>query len=496
VIKGTDVYNPEKGGNVDLSILDVMQIFGRAGRPQFDSSGEATLITTLDSFPNYMNKLVRPVPIESNFIKHLADHLNAEIVGRTVTNIQEAATWLTYTYLYVRMLRNPLAYGINTDEKTDDPMLRKRCLVLVTDAAKLLDSFKMIRFDPGSGNLGVANTGRVAAHFYIQAESIETFNDMFERKSVPNDIDLCRIVCSATEFRNMKLRQEELEELQDLEASACPLRIAGAGDAEDGRNVLITDSADKTFVLLQAFISRAKIKSFTLISDMNYINANAGRIVRALFEISLKKQEATATVKLLRIAKSIEKQIWFFQTPLRVFEDELGQQVYTSLEGLHSGHYDTFEFALSLLDMQANEVGQLCRAHRGGGKIQHFVSLLPRLEATCKVHPVTRSVLRFEVTVEAAFTWVKRWHGGVQSFWVFVEDPDANRIYHHEYVTFSLRTYRDPITLDMLIPAFESFPEQYTLRIISETFVGVETVLPVSLRGQFFRTSVSLLIID
>jgi replicative superfamily II helicase len=34
VIKGTDVYNPEKGKTVDLSILDVQQIFGRAGRPQ------------------------------------------------------------------------------------------------------------------------------------------------------------------------------------------------------------------------------------------------------------------------------------------------------------------------------------------------------------------------------------------------------------------------------------------------------------------------------
>lgn len=45
-IKGTDVYNPEKGKNVDLSILDVQQIFGRAGRPQFDSSGEATLIVS------------------------------------------------------------------------------------------------------------------------------------------------------------------------------------------------------------------------------------------------------------------------------------------------------------------------------------------------------------------------------------------------------------------------------------------------------------------
>jgi activating signal cointegrator complex subunit 3 len=96
VIKGTDVYNPEKGKAVDLSILDVQQIFGRAGRPQFDSSGDAILITNHEALARYLDKLVRAVPIESNFIKQLADHLNAEIVGGTVTNLNEAATWLSY----------------------------------------------------------------------------------------------------------------------------------------------------------------------------------------------------------------------------------------------------------------------------------------------------------------------------------------------------------------------------------------------------------------
>ena len=31
IIKGTEIYDPERGGFVDLSILDVLQIFGRAG---------------------------------------------------------------------------------------------------------------------------------------------------------------------------------------------------------------------------------------------------------------------------------------------------------------------------------------------------------------------------------------------------------------------------------------------------------------------------------
>ena len=39
VIKGTDIYDPNLTDSRDLSILDVQQMFGRAGRPQYDTSG-------------------------------------------------------------------------------------------------------------------------------------------------------------------------------------------------------------------------------------------------------------------------------------------------------------------------------------------------------------------------------------------------------------------------------------------------------------------------
>jgi len=39
----------------------------------------------------------------------IADNLNAEIVLGTVQSLQDAAAWLGYTYLYVRMLCNPQA---------------------------------------------------------------------------------------------------------------------------------------------------------------------------------------------------------------------------------------------------------------------------------------------------------------------------------------------------------------------------------------------------
>ena len=39
------VYNPEKGTWTELGALDVMQMFGRAGRPQYDTFGEGIIIT-------------------------------------------------------------------------------------------------------------------------------------------------------------------------------------------------------------------------------------------------------------------------------------------------------------------------------------------------------------------------------------------------------------------------------------------------------------------
>jgi activating signal cointegrator complex subunit 3 len=36
ILKGTQIYDAQRGGFIDVGMLDIMQIFGRAGRPQFD----------------------------------------------------------------------------------------------------------------------------------------------------------------------------------------------------------------------------------------------------------------------------------------------------------------------------------------------------------------------------------------------------------------------------------------------------------------------------
>lgn len=55
IIKGTQVYDSAKGAFTDLSVLDVLQVFGRAGRPGMESSGVGYICTTEDKLQHYLD---------------------------------------------------------------------------------------------------------------------------------------------------------------------------------------------------------------------------------------------------------------------------------------------------------------------------------------------------------------------------------------------------------------------------------------------------------
>jgi pre-mRNA-splicing helicase BRR2 len=101
VIEGMQIYNPEKGRWNELSSEDVLQMLGRAGRPQYDTYGEGIIITNHSELQYHLNLLNQQLLIESRFVSKLADNLNAKIVLRTIQNRDEAVQWLGYGYLYV-----------------------------------------------------------------------------------------------------------------------------------------------------------------------------------------------------------------------------------------------------------------------------------------------------------------------------------------------------------------------------------------------------------
>lgn len=60
-------------------------------------------------------------------------------------NLKDAASWLGYTYLYVRMLGSPQLYGVPLGALDDDLELEQHRLDLAHSAAVLLDKHNLIR---------------------------------------------------------------------------------------------------------------------------------------------------------------------------------------------------------------------------------------------------------------------------------------------------------------------------------------------------------------
>ena len=209
IIKGTQIYDPQKGSFVDLGMLDVMQIFGRAGRPQFDVHGEGIIITQHAKLAHYLQLLTHQMPIESQFVNMLSDHLSAEVALGTVTSVREAVTWLSYTYLYVRMCRNPLAYGIPFEQKEHDRSLYAWRTELIEGMARRLDKCRMVRFHQASGSLDATELGRTASHFYLSVGTIETFDEMMGMQN--SEADILHMFAHAAEFSNIKVREEEMD---------------------------------------------------------------------------------------------------------------------------------------------------------------------------------------------------------------------------------------------------------------------------------------------
>ncbi|CAH9088182.1 unnamed protein product [Cuscuta europaea] len=455
VIKGTQIYDPKAGGWRDLGMLDVMQIFGRAGRPQFDKSGEGIIITTHDKLAYYLRLLTSQLPIESQFINSLKDNLNAEVVLGTVTNIKEACTWLGYTYLFIRMKRNPLAYGIGWEEVVADPSLSLKQRDLITDAARALDKAKMMRFDEKSGNFYCTELGRIASHFYIQYSSVETYNEMLKRHM--NESEVISLVAHSSEFENIMVRDEEQNELEMLARTYCPLEIKGGPSNKHG----------KVSVLIQLYISRGSMDSFSLVSDAAYISASLGRIMRALFEICLRRGWCEMTSLMLEYCKAVDRRIWPHQHPFRQFDKDISPEILRKLEerGADLDH---------LQEMDEKDIGALIRYAPGGKVVTQHLGYFPSIQLSATVSPITRTVLKVDLILVPGFVWKDRFHGTAQRWWILVEDSENDHIYHSELFTLTKRMAREPQKLSFTVPIFEPHPPQYYIRAVSDSWLQAE----------------------
>ncbi|KAI1489464.1 Sec63 Brl domain-containing protein [Biscogniauxia mediterranea] len=460
IIKGTQVYSAQDGKFVDLGILDVLQIFGRAGRPQFEDVGIGMICTTGDKLAHYLTAVTEQQPIESKFSSKLVDNLNAEIALGTVTSIQEAVQWIGYSYLFVRMRRSPMTYGIEWAEIRDDPNLVQRRRQLAIQAARTLQQSQMIIFNEITEELRSKDVGRIASQYYILQSSIQIFNQMMQPQAT--EADILKMISMSGEFDNIQSRDNEADELTKLRNEVIPCQVPGGIDTPQA----------KTNILLQSYISRVQPEDFALANDLNYVAQQAGRICRALFMIALNRRWGYQCLVLLTLAKSIERRIWPYQHPLHQFD--LPKPVLNQLdakEGLG---------VVVLREMEAAEIGQAVHNHSAGKKIAKIIGNFPTVSVEAEIAPLNRDVLRIKLFITPDFSWHDQVHGTSESFYVWVENSETSEIYHHEHFILSRKKLYADHELNFTIPLSDPLPNQIYVRAVSDKWLGAETVTPVS----------------
>ncbi|KAF8970308.1 Sec63-domain-containing protein [Flammula alnicola] len=425
IIKGTQIYNPEKGRWVELSSQDVLQMLGRAGRPQYDTFGEGIIITNHSELQYYLSLLNQQLPIESH------------------SNRDEP---------YVRMLKSPALYGVGLIQKRAD---------IAHSAAVLLEKCQLIKYERSTGRFTSTELGRIASYYYVTYNSMMVYNQHL--RPTMSTLELFRVFALSNEFRLLPVRQEEkLELARLLERVPIPVKET------------VEEPAAKINVLLQAYISQLKLDGFVLIADMVFVQQSAGRILRAIFEICLKRGWAVPAKAALDLCKMVEKRMWGSMTPLRQFKG-VPPEVIRKAEGKQFPWYRYF-------DLTPPEIGELIGIPNAGRLVHRLVHNFPKLQLQAQVQPITRSLLRIDLSIVPDFRWDEKIHGSAETFLILVEDVDGEVILFHDNFVLRQRYAEDEHNVSLTVPMFEPVPPNYYISVISDRWLHSETRLPISFK--------------
>lgn len=472
IIKGTQVYSPEEGCWTELCPLSVQQMMGRAGRPQFDKEGKGIIITAHDKLQFYLSLNNQQLPIESQLVKTLAELLNAEVVLGNVTTRKDAVTWLRDTYFAVRMRKEPRLYGVvSTEDESDDDneeqttvdeaMFNRRLDSLAHSALIELDKYALVRYERRSGAIKSTPLGRIASLYYLKPPSVKIYID--NMKAELSDSDLLKVFSASAEFKYIPVRDEEKVELASL-MEKVPIPVRGHGE----------DGTSKVAVLLQSYISRFDLDGYALVSEMTFITQNAGRILRALYEIALNNSWSQLAQRLFDLCKMVERRMWSVMLPLRQFKS-LPDELIVKLERNNFGWERYY-------DLSTVELGELCRQPKLGKTLHKLIHLIPKLELQVFVQPMTREMLRVEVSIIPDFQWDPKLHGSNERFWLFVEDGSGERILHSQmFVLFPFTPDNiEEISVFFTVEISQPMCSHYFLRVISEKWLGSSAKLSIS----------------
>ncbi|KAJ9105338.1 hypothetical protein QFC21_001707 [Naganishia friedmannii] len=316
ILAGT--YQWTGSGMVDLSDLDVQQMIGRAGRPQYDTEGIAIILCSEINEARYRDLVNSRTTIESCLHEHLTEHINTEIGLRTITCLEEGQEWIRNSFLYVRIQQNPRHYsGILASTGTSTQRWQETLDLLVAKAVEKLQHNEMIQMQEGTGTPEPLEVRNISATVYGEAMSanclsFETMRGILDIPAKASLESLFHTLSSAHEFSDMKLRNGEKVFYKSLAKDPDMRFLMPNGTSP-------STSAHKVFLLIQMILGNVDWEPYkeqlkqgasgpTL--DSYNIFRVAPRICKAIATVALQKEDGETLKNALALNRIISGKAW------------------------------------------------------------------------------------------------------------------------------------------------------------------------------------------
>ncbi|XP_072560405.1 probable ATP-dependent DNA helicase HFM1 isoform X2 [Paramormyrops kingsleyae] len=298
VIKSTVHY---VGGSCEeYSEMDILQMIGRAGRPQFDTTATAVIMTRSQTKAKYLKLVSGSETIESSLHKHLVEHLNAEIVLHTISDVNVALDWIRSTFLYIRALKNPSYYGFTSslDRVGIETRLQELCLKNINSLAEicLITMDEDINFKP-------TEAGRLMARYCIAFDTMKHFSSVCGTESLP---ELIKVISKGKEFNDVQLRMNEKRTLNTLNKDKHRITIRFPMEGK------IKNREMKVNCLIQAHLGCIPTQEFGLTQDTGKIFRIGIRMTKCLSEYLSQhpRRKFTALLNSLILSKCFRARLW------------------------------------------------------------------------------------------------------------------------------------------------------------------------------------------
>lgn len=312
VVKGTQFYDAKIEGYKDMDLTDVLQMLGRAGRPQFDNSGVARIFTQDSKKDFYKHFLHTGFPVESSLHTVLDNHLCAEISAETVITKQDALDYLTWTFFFRRLHKNPSYYGLEISAEEHNTIAAQEVAneYMVDMVNKALDDLaesKCVEVFP-NGDVDSTPLGKIVSYYYLSHKTVRHL----VRHAKPNAkfVDVLSWMSRATEYDELPVRHNE-----DLVNETLSSNLPFPGHTF---GLPMWDPHVKAFLLLQAHMSRIDLPITDYVGDQTSVLDQAIRIIQASIDVLTELGMLSSCMQMMTLLQTIKSARWPTDPPVSI----------------------------------------------------------------------------------------------------------------------------------------------------------------------------------